>query len=233
MLSMEQNLYDILEVKTNSSSDDIRRAYYKLALKCHPDRTGECESEKFKALSMAFEILSDSEKRAYYDKTGVVDCFSTDNTSLNRFKDLFVKVTNADIELFKQTYISSTEELEDIYALYVQYSGNLQMISESIFFGCIENEERYKEIIERAISRKILNPAGDFLNFFKYKKNFKSRNRKAKKEAVEAENYAKDLGIDISKNSLQSLICANISESQSFIERLELKYSSKSKRTKK
>ena len=57
--------YDILGVPRGASSDDIRKAYRKLAMKEHPDKGGD--PERFKKISEAYEVLSDDEKRARYD----------------------------------------------------------------------------------------------------------------------------------------------------------------------
>lgn len=69
-----KDLYKILEVTRDADQDDIRKAYRKLALKYHPDKQGgksdaeiEAASTKFKAISEAYEILSDTEKKARYD----------------------------------------------------------------------------------------------------------------------------------------------------------------------
>jgi DnaJ-class molecular chaperone len=59
------DLYKILDVNKNSSSDDIRKAFRKLSLKHHPDRGGD--EEEFKKLNRAFEILGDSQKKREYD----------------------------------------------------------------------------------------------------------------------------------------------------------------------
>jgi len=63
------NLYSILELETNSSHDDIRKAYKKLALKYHPDKNplDPGSAEKFHSVSMAYEILSDPIQRKKYD----------------------------------------------------------------------------------------------------------------------------------------------------------------------
>lgn len=65
---MGRNLYDILGVKKNVSSEEIKKIYKKLALKHHPDRGGN--EEKFKEISHAYEILSDENKRKIYDMYG-------------------------------------------------------------------------------------------------------------------------------------------------------------------
>ncbi|MBE0417647.1 MAG: molecular chaperone DnaJ [Coriobacteriia bacterium] len=63
-----KNYYDILGVKKDASADEIKKAFRRLARKHHPDTGGS--EEKFKELNEAYEVLSDSEKRAQYDQYG-------------------------------------------------------------------------------------------------------------------------------------------------------------------
>jgi len=61
-------LYRILGVEKDASPADIKKTYYKLAMRHHPDKGGN--AEQFKEITQAYEILSDPDKRASYDKYG-------------------------------------------------------------------------------------------------------------------------------------------------------------------
>jgi curved DNA-binding protein len=68
----ETDYYKILGVDKNASATDIKKAYRKLAMKYHPDRTQGDKSaeEMFKKISEAYAVLSDKEKREQYDTVG-------------------------------------------------------------------------------------------------------------------------------------------------------------------
>lgn len=67
-----RNLYEILEVETTATHDEIKRSYRRLAKKYHPDLNPDDEnaSEKLKEINLAYEVLSDSNKRSKYDTYG-------------------------------------------------------------------------------------------------------------------------------------------------------------------
>ncbi len=68
---MSKSLYDTLEISENASSEDIKRAYRKLARKYHPDINKDAGAEeKFKEINAAYEVLSDENKKAQYDRFG-------------------------------------------------------------------------------------------------------------------------------------------------------------------
>lgn len=67
-----KDYYKILDVSRNASADEIRKAYRKLAMQYHPDRNpGDKQSEeRFKEINEAYQVLSDPQKRAHYDRVG-------------------------------------------------------------------------------------------------------------------------------------------------------------------
>lgn len=67
----KRDLYEVLGVSKDASDADIKRAYRKLSKQYHPDINKEAGAEeKFKEIAEAYEILSDSQKRAAYDQYG-------------------------------------------------------------------------------------------------------------------------------------------------------------------
>ncbi|MGG9971559.1 molecular chaperone DnaJ [Ferruginibacter sp. SUN002] len=69
---MKKDFYEILGVSKSSSQDEIKKAYRKVAMQHHPDRNpgDKASEEKFKEAAEAYEILSDADKRAQYDRFG-------------------------------------------------------------------------------------------------------------------------------------------------------------------
>ena len=63
-MPIDNKLYKILGVSTNATEKEIKKSYRKLALKWHPDRNNTKDADKkFKAISEAYSILSDKEKK--------------------------------------------------------------------------------------------------------------------------------------------------------------------------
>ncbi len=67
----KQDYYDVLGVPRGAGQDDIKKAFRRLAMQYHPDRNKEPGAEaRFKEASEAYEVLSDPERRAMYDRFG-------------------------------------------------------------------------------------------------------------------------------------------------------------------
>ena len=84
--------YEMLEVDRNASESEIKKAYRKLALKYHPDKNQNDASaeEKFKLINEAYQILSDGDKRARYDRFGKEGAnASSHHGGFGDFSDIF------------------------------------------------------------------------------------------------------------------------------------------------
>ncbi|CCK82055.1 DnaJ domain-containing protein [Desulfobacula toluolica] len=69
-----KDYYRLLKIDRNATENDIKKAYRKLAMEFHPDvNTEENAEEKFKAISEAYAVLKDNQKRQIYDQTESTD----------------------------------------------------------------------------------------------------------------------------------------------------------------
>ena len=95
-MSAKRDYYEVIGVSKDSSDNEIKSQYRKLALKFHPDRNKSAESaEHFKEISEAYAVLSDKEKRQLYDQyghSGVDGKYSTEDIfsgARGNFNDVF------------------------------------------------------------------------------------------------------------------------------------------------
>src|SRR5436190_24151830 len=71
-MTKKRDYYEVLAVERNASDEEVKRAYRKLAVKFHPDKNPNDPQaeEKFKELGEAYDVLSDADQRAAYDRFG-------------------------------------------------------------------------------------------------------------------------------------------------------------------
>ena len=104
--------YKILGLPNDASSDEIKKAYRKLAKELHPDKGGD--EDKFKELSVAYEILSDGERRERYDNGEDLEGIETEKDQARRqIYKIFDEITGADGFLadFTDLFISMKAEV--------------------------------------------------------------------------------------------------------------------------
>ena len=180
--------------------------------------------------------MSDEEKKKLYDDCGVIDGednFSSDKDWDKHWRQFF-KLSTEDIKHFFDSYKSSEEEKADLFRIYEKCKGDMNLIMEEMFSDdVIEDEPRFKVILENAIEEGTI---GKYAKFTSESKR-KATKRKAhyEKEAKEAEEMKKQMGLD--DKSLETAIMSRMSarkvESDSFLSQLEKKYAGKEKNSKK
>lgn len=157
--SNEKSLYEVLGVERTASSQEIKKAYHKLALRLHPDKNpgDEQAKEKFQQLQKVISILGDEEKRALYDQTGCVDDADLAGDVVQNLRDFFrtmyKKVSEADIEDFEANYRGSDSEKKDLINLYKEFKGNMNMLFCSMLCSDPKlDSHRFKDILDEAIT---------------------------------------------------------------------------------
>lgn len=234
-------LYEVLGAAKNASANDVKKAYYKMSLKVHPDRANEetrvLATEKFQILGRVYAILSDQDKRDAYDETGCVD---DEDCAQERDWDsywrlLFKNVTFEDIEKFKKKYQDSEEECNDLKDNYKMFKGDMDKIMDHLPCAEMDDEPRLREILVRCIKEN------EILDYPAFTKETKSKREKRKKrfiqEAAEAEQLKHELGLGKTIDTTNSLADAIMKrqetrekEMDSFLAGLEAKYGNKAKK---
>ncbi|ERS98072.1 hypothetical protein HMPREF1624_04850 [Sporothrix schenckii ATCC 58251] len=184
------------------TTDQVKSAYRKAALRCHPDKVPPEQRDtahtQFQEVALAYAVLSDPARRKRYDETGstaesVVD---SDGFSWSDFyRAAFADAVNPSaIETFAAQYKHSDEERDDVLAAYTRHRGDMDGVYESVMLSdVLADDARFRAIIDEAIA------AGDVKSFAKYANETaaskKARKAAASRESREAEEYAKELGV--------------------------------------
>ncbi|APA08029.1 hypothetical protein SS1G_00330 [Sclerotinia sclerotiorum 1980 UF-70] len=253
------NPYEVLGLEKSASEDEIKRAYRKCALKHHPDKApAHLKSDshtKFQEIAFAYAILSNPNRRKRYDRTGSTsesvdaDGFSWTDFYSEQYKDI---VTADAINEFSSYYKGSVEEKDDLLKAYTVHEGRWGKMYQVIMLSDpIQDEERFREIIEEAIKKGEVEEYAVFRQETKASK--AKRMRKAREEEKEAAKAAKQLGADkllkgssgdgVEKSKkpkkqvpghmdeLAAIIQARQASRGSFLDALEAKYASGGKKS--
>ncbi|KAG8762593.1 hypothetical protein FRC11_008654 [Ceratobasidium sp. 423] len=216
------DLYSVLGIEATATSDVIKGAYRKLALKYHPDKhanaTGEekaATSLKFQQISFAYTTLSDESRRKRYDATGATDSNVPDlaegeDAWERYFEEVFDTVTRERLDEMKQEYqgesehatqshilnqSGSEEERSDLRAAYLAGNGSIDHIMSEIPHSTYEDEARFVTTINEMIDGGELQGLNTWKAETKNKKAQNARRKRGEKEAEEAEEAARELGV--------------------------------------
>ena len=204
--------YAVLQVPTTATSEDIRKAYRRHALRLHPDKAAPSERDTahkaFQDLAFAYAVLSDERRRKRYDATGntseTLDIEDDDFNWLDFFRAQFAEVlTTEKIDDFKTTYQGSEEEKADVLKYYAECKGSMGKLFECVMMSNeVDDEVRFRGYIDAAIEN------GDVEAFDKYtnetEASRKKRRQRALREKKQAEAYRKELSTKGTRKSRKS-----------------------------
>ncbi|KAF4992430.1 hypothetical protein FGRMN_7175 [Fusarium graminum] len=249
--------YEVLSLKKTATGDQIKQAYRKAALKHHPDKVPQDQKdiahEKFQAVAFAYAILSDPARRKRYDETGSTSESIIDSEGFNwsdYYREQFKESISSDaIDKFAKKYKGSDEEKGDVLDAYEDCEGDMDALYERVMLSdVLQDDERFREIIDKAIKSKKVPGFPAYTKETKKKR--ETRTKKARAEATEAEDYAKELGVHDklfgekkgkkkkgkgnSEDDLAALILKRQQDrSESFLDHLAEKYGAKESKGKK
>ncbi|WP_185869682.1 DnaJ C-terminal domain-containing protein [Blattabacterium cuenoti] len=106
---VKKDYYEVLGIARNASSEEIKKAYRKLAIKYHPDKNLDNKKnaeEKFKEAAEAYEILSNTEKRKRYDKFGHSGVKGSSSSSEMNMEDIFANFGDIFADAFGEGFSS-------------------------------------------------------------------------------------------------------------------------------
>lgn len=133
------NYYSLLGVEPDATAKEIKHAYWKLAGEHHPDRGGD--EAVFKGVSDAYEVLSDPDRRSFYDQNGTIEGFKNDD-----------ELAREKICILVGTIINRSDFMADHTDLIRALRGEINEISISIN-NEISNQKiilrRYNAVIDR------------------------------------------------------------------------------------
>lgn len=232
------HLYQSLGVSRESSVEEITRAYRKLALQYHPDRNPD-GVEQFKAISNAYAILSDVDRRAVYDLTGFVSDAAGEAGAAHGMSDAAARQQRSaeladQVRNFFATYAGSPEEAADVVKGYHTCDGNFKkMVREYLLFdnGAQSEVQRLHRLVEKLIAKGSLKATASWTETTTPRSILKIE-RAMRREREEAEEALKELagsgadeGEDGGLGALQLAIRQRQASSySSMLDKLEAKY---------
>jgi DnaJ-class molecular chaperone len=160
------NYYDILEISKTSSTKEIKKKYYLLAKKYHPDKNNNISDNKFKKLSEAYSVLSNPKKRYIYDiklllKNNLGDEFIEifSDQELEILTNYYKKITeSSEIKFIKLIYKSLPPNIKEYINLFfnkkkkISYNESMIDIKEIKYINIEKLNEYFTITLKRSLS---------------------------------------------------------------------------------
>ncbi|KEP65836.1 UNVERIFIED_CONTAM: DnaJ domain-containing protein [Hammondia hammondi] len=249
----KKTLYELLRVSPSASQSEITKAYRNLALLLHPDKVvhrieqqakasskregkaadleelKEEATRHFQELQAAYEVLKDPKRRRRYDETGSTgDAPETFEEAYDYYRRVFPEFNAADIDSYRQVYLESAEEVQDILDFCQRFDGDLTHFFEYIPFSDKEHLPRYLRILRDLVDTKKVKKNATFVETFKQLETQaekyaalveKERKQLTKKKAKKKEAEMESLILAIQSNRRK-----RVQNAQDLFARLEAKY---------
>lgn len=184
------SIYEALGVTQDATDHEVRKAYFKMAIKVHPDRNPDDPqaTERFQSLQKIYSVLTNPEKRRIYDQTGCLD--DEDMLSEDRFESLyeyykkqFKEVTVDAIEEFKASYQGSEEEMNDVLCYYEEFDGDMAVVFDHVMLSEPDvDSERFQAYIDDALKDGRLSNV--YISYTRWKEKLRGKKRKRPGKAL-------------------------------------------------
>ncbi|KAJ3161291.1 hypothetical protein HK101_000830 [Irineochytrium annulatum] len=199
------DLYAYFSIPKSATPAEIKRAYYRLCLKHHPDKLTHLTDAEREAATRAFQtltryhgVLSDPDLRAVYDETGrigddgdaaaVFAGGAPPGGWAKYFKDLWGgRVTEGAIDEFEMKYKDSADERADLLSAYTKHKGSMSRVLSTVPLSGPEDEDRFRRIVREAVDA---GEAAEHKVF--WKADPKASEKRKKKEAKERKEAAEE-----------------------------------------
>lgn len=204
--------YEVLGVSKDAVDKEIKKAYHKMCLKYHPDKS-EGFRVQFDRVQIAYLVLNDPKRKKLFDSTGRVCPWgpvSDWESWTGHMDDQFEEITKDLIEKDRIQYQDSQEERNDILKEWVAHKGNFQVLFENIIHleFSVEQEERVFKICQYLLDSGEVKE-DEIPKWQDYIKNRTKMIKKMQRKADREAKMAKDVKREDDMAGLQALIAKN------------------------
>ena len=169
------NYYEILEISKNSDTRSIKKHYYSLSKKYHPDKNNGKSDEKFKLLSEAYSVLSNPKKRYLYDmklffneNLGKEFTLNFSDKELELLHDYYLRLSNScEFRLLKLLFKNLPQKFKKVYRKHIN-SKSLISLKDFKYIDAQHLNESFDIHLNRSLKDVYLNLSKELIISTKY-----------------------------------------------------------------